>query len=223
MLSTDRHPLNSFQPTSQAQGIFSPLLDFFQHFGFNCALFNSKKHWLINNSNVSRSVSSGKVEPLASPCKLGRAGNTMELSSHHSQRALGDKQTLSLSGILITTTRGREKGCARRENTFICFLHAETRGNMWRMMVEGIRAQLTSRGTETTSERTVQKSLHFLAMARATRREKTNASLLCPWLVSGTQQGPGSLCTEQVQHWPGGHQQAQVCKLLCSSHWAKQD
>lgn len=114
MLSTDRHPLNSFQPTSQAQGIFSPLLDFFQHFGFNCALFNSKKHWLINNSSVSRTVSLGKVEPLVSPCKLSRAGNTTELSSHHSQRALGDKQTLSLSGILITTTGGREKGCARK-------------------------------------------------------------------------------------------------------------
>lgn len=76
------------------------------------------------------------------------------------------------------------------------------------MMVERIRAQLTSSGAETTSERTAEKSVHFLAMARAARRERTYTSFLCPGLVSGAQQGPGSLCTEQVQHWPGGCQQA---------------
>lgn len=156
-------------------------------------------------------------------CKVSGAGNTMELLSLHSQRAQGDKQTLSLSVHWSQQLEEKRRDVLGRENIFICFLHAETRRSRWQMMVERIRAQLTSSLAKTTSDRTAEESVHFLAMARAARRGKTYTSLRWPWLVRGTQQGPGSLHTEQVQHWPRGCQQAQVCKLLCSSHQVKQD
>ena len=79
-----------------------------------------------------------------------------ELSSLYSQRAQGDKQTISLSGILITTIREKRKDVLGRENIFICFLHAETTGSTCLRDDGGgdrIRAELASSGAETTSER----------------------------------------------------------------------
>lgn len=94
----------------------------------------------------------------------------MELLFLHSQRAQGDKQTLSLSVYWSQQEGEKRRDVLGRENTFICFLHAET----WQMMVERVRAQLTSSGAEITSERTAEKSVRFLAMARAARRGKTH-------------------------------------------------
>lgn len=105
----------------------------------------------------------------------------MELSSLHSQRAQGDTHTLSLSVHWSQQVGEKRRDVLGREITFICFLHAETRGTTWQMTVEGNRAQLMSSGAETTSKRIVEKSLHFLAMA--TRRAKTHASL-CPCLLA---------------------------------------
>lgn len=40
------------------------------------------------------------------------------------------RQTISLSGMLITPIREEKKGVLGRENTFVCFLHAEKMGSM---------------------------------------------------------------------------------------------